>query len=40
MHKSEPKSNPTLIIHANEVYKLIAESIRTHRNIGSLKIQF
>ena len=40
MHKSEPRVNPTLITHANKVYKFRAETTRNHRSKGSFKIQF
>ena len=40
MHKSEPKANLTLIIHANKVYELRARSIVNHKSIDSFRIQF
>ena len=36
MHKSEPKSNPTLIICANKVYELRVGTNDTHKSTGSL----
>ena len=30
MHKSEPRVNPTLITHANELYEFRAGIIMTH----------
>ena len=38
MHKSEPKANLTLIIHANKAYVLRAGTIGTHKSIGFLGI--
>ena len=40
IHKSEPRVNPTLINHVNMVYELKAKTIRAHRSVGSLIIQF
>ena len=39
MYKSEPRVNPTLINSVIMVYKLKIGAIKTHRSIGSLKIQ-
>ena len=39
MHKSEPRTNLTLIIRANKVYKFKVETTRTHKSISSLIIQ-
>ena len=40
MHKSEPSVNPTLINYVIMVYKLKVGTIKTHRSIGFLRIQF
>ena len=38
MHKSEPKANQILIIHANKVYELKAETTGTNKNTSILRI--
>ena len=38
MHKSEPKVNLILLIHAYKVYELKVGTIGTYRSIGSLRI--
>ena len=40
MHKSELKTHPTLISHANKEYELRTGTTRTHRSIVSLIIKF
>ena len=40
MHKNEHKVNPTLINHVIRVDKLRTRTTKTHKSIGSLRIQF